>query len=155
MAKHYEEIKELLQKYGLENMVGVGASYEEIEACEKSLGLRFPISYRKFLKEFGWGYFGHLGVIVGLGSDIPKEWVQGVNILNVVQKGREGGLRIPKNIIPFYENGASDWYALACNNSEFEESPVVFIPHEESRVNWGSINKCADSFADWVFNKIG
>ena len=154
MAKRYSEIRDFLATKKLDRLCGNGASEEQIAACESELKLRFPPSYRLFLREFGWGYFGSLELIAGLGSDIPPEWERGANLLHVVDDERQGPLRIPKEVIPFCQNGAGDWYALDCCGSEGEESPVVFIAHEEAATGKVATSKCADSFADWVFVRL-
>jgi len=154
MPKQYSEIRDLLATKKLDGLCGKGASEGQISFCESELNLRLPPSYRLFLKEFGWGYFGALELIAGLGSDIPQEWERGANLLHVVNDERQGPLRIPKEVIPFCQNGAGDWYALDCCRGDGEESPVIFIAHEEAAIGKVSTNKCADSFADWVFVRL-
>jgi len=154
MAKKYDDIRDYLAATRFENLSGKGASEEEICICEGQLSLHFPPSYRIFLSEFGWGYFGSMELVAGLGVDIPKEWDRGANILHVVNDERQGPLRVPKEIIPFCQNGAGDWYALDFTHRESDEVPVVFISHEESVRGEFSASKCADSFADWVFARL-
>jgi hypothetical protein len=153
VTKQYAEIQCLLAANKLEGLAGKGASEDQVRACERDLNLRFPLSYRLFLREFGWGYFGSLELIAGLGSDIPKEWERGANVLHIVTDERQGPLHIKQGVIPFCQNGAGDWYALDDSKGD-GEWPVVFIAHEESVLGDVSANKCADSFADWIFAKL-
>ena len=154
MTRQYNEIRGLLATQKLDGLFGNGASEEQITDCEMKLNLRIPRSYRSFLKEFGWGYFGSLELIVGLGSDIPTEWEPGANLMNVVNDERQGPLHIPKEIVPFCQNGTGDWYALDCCQGDGEESPVVFIAHEQAATDGFVASKCADSFADWIFERL-
>lgn len=154
MTKRYNEIRELLATKKVDGLYGNGASEEQITVCERELHLRFPSSYRLFLKEFGWGYFGSLELIAGLGSDIPKEWERGADLRHVVNDEQHGPLCIPKDVIPFCQNGAGDWYALDCRHGDGEESPVVFVAHENVATGGFSANICADSFADWIFARL-
>ena len=153
MTKQYQEIRNLLATKKLDGLFGSGASEDQIRVCESDLNLRFPPSYRSFLKEYGWGAFGSVE-ICGLGTDIPKEWERGVSLMYVVNDERQGPLSIPINVIPFCQNGAGDWYALDCRCGEAEESPVVFVAHEEAVTGSFSANKCSDSFAEWIIEKL-
>lgn len=154
MGKQYSDIRDLLSTMKLDGLCGTGACEEEIHFCESRLDVRFPVSFRAFLAEYGWGYFGSLELIAGLGSDIPTEWQNGANLLRVVADERNGPLRFPNEVIPFSQNGAGDWYALDCYQSDTEESPVIVVSHEQSVSGVIARDKCADSFADWVFAKL-
>lgn len=154
MTKDFEQIRPLLQCSKLEGMSGNGASESLIHECEESLQVRFPKSYRLFLREFGWGYFGSLELIAGLGSDIPAEWERGANVLNVATDERRGPMSLPVDILPICQNGAGDWYALDCRSHPTDESPVVFISHEHSASSGFNPIRCADSFADWIFSNL-
>jgi hypothetical protein len=154
MTRKYSEIRDLLAKQKLDGLFGQGASEDQISDCESNLNVRLPPSYRQFLKEYGWGYFGSLELIAGLGVDIPEEWDRGANLLQVVNDERRGPLGMPEKVIPFCQNGAGDWYALDCSRSDNDESPVVFVSHEQAPNGACSANKCANSFADWIFAKL-
>ncbi len=131
-------------------MCGGGAAEDLIRECEASLNIRFPASYRSFLEEFGWGYFGSLELIAGLGRDIPEEWQRGANIVHVVTDERSGPLQCPLDIIPFCQSGAGDWYALDCRSRIEDESPVVVMSHERAAGDGWLPVRCADSFAHWI-----
>jgi hypothetical protein len=154
MVQQYREIRDILAKQRLDGLFGQGASEEQIRDCEEILNLRLPRSFRQFLEEYGWGYFGSLELIAGLGADIPKEWCRGANILQIVNDERRGPLQIPKTVIPFCQNGAGDWYALDCTNDDGDESPVVLIAHETVAASGFVAEKCADSFAEWILGKL-
>lgn len=154
MANKYDEIRDLLAMNKLPEVSGKGVSQEEIALAEITLGVRLPDSYRMFLKEHGWGDFGLPGLIAGLGSDIPQEWRPGINLLQVVGDERIGPSRFPIEIIPFCPNGAGDWYALDCSQSDGHEVPVVFVAHEEVATGGFAAERCADSFADWISSRL-
>lgn len=154
MYREFSEIRELLNTDKLDDLFGEGATEKEVADCEQQLGLRFPPSYRSFLREFGWGYFGSLELIAGLGPDIPPEWDRGANVLHVVIDERQGPLHIPKDVVSFCQNGAGDWYALDCSRINCEESPVVFIANEQVAAGKYVTTKCANSFGDWIFEKL-
>lgn len=153
MPKQYEDVRRLLATSKLDGLCGAGATEQDIREGERDLGVRLPVSYRKFLNEYGWGYFGPLELIVGLGSDIPEEWRRGADVRYVVADERNGPSQFPTEIIPFCQNGAGDWYALDCSERHGEEAPVVFVAHEAIPTILAR-EKCADSFADWIFVKL-
>ena len=154
MSKSYEDIRDMLLATRTEGLAGNGVLDTEIEKAECELGVEFPRSYKLFLKEFGWGYFGSLEVICGLGSDIPDEWEAGVSLLRVVPDERKGQLRFPGSLIPFCQNGAGDWYALDCSVVSENESPVVFVPHETIATEGFLAELSSDSFADWIHSNL-
>lgn len=153
MIKNYDDIRGLLAEKKLPNLSGRGASDEEITAAERWMGIRFPASFRSFLSEHGWGYFGSLELISGLGADIPKEWEAGANIVRVVTDERSGPLHFPLHIIPISQNGAGDWYALDCSRYIEHECPVVFINHE-TLVDGFKAEQKAQNFAEWIYSKL-
>ncbi len=150
MQKEYESIRELLLEKKLHDLSGHGVDKREIDIAERELGISFPRSYVMFLQEHGWGYFGHLEVICGLGDDIPEERRPGTDIRYVVRDERKGPLGFPNNIIPFYQNGAGDWYALDCSQSLDGEAPVIFVSHEKVSGQGFCSSNYATSFTDWI-----
>lgn len=154
MSKSYEDVRESLLVNRVEALFGKGVLDADIVKAESELNVDFPHSYKAFLKEYGWGYFGSLEVICGLGSDIPDEWEAGVSLLRVVPDERKGQLRMPPSLIPFCQNGAGDWYALDCSVDTNNESPVVFVPHETVATGSFVTEQSADSFADWIHSKL-
>ena len=153
MLKNYVDIQSLLFATKLDGLYGNGASEKFIHECEKKMNVSFPYSYKEFLREYGWGSFGPIE-ICGLGDDIPDEWKRGINILYIQEDEKQGPLRIPEKVIPFHPNGAGDLYALDCRKSNQDESPVIFISHEEAALVGFNYSICANSFADWVFEKL-
>jgi len=66
MILSYEDIRPVLAMTKQPGLSGNGASDDAIQRAEAELGICFPVSYRRFLKEHGWGHFGSLGLIAGL-----------------------------------------------------------------------------------------
>lgn len=151
MTTSFAQVRPLLRARKIDGMCGTGASEDLIRDCEKTLNIRFPDSYRCFLNDFGWGYFGSLELIAGLGTDIPPEWERGANVLNVVTDERRGRMRFPMDVIPICQNGAGDWYALDCRSRLDDECPVVFISHEQAASAGFQPIARAESFAEWIF----
>ncbi len=154
MPKQFDEIRELLIAERLEGLSGQGVSEGEMADAERQLGVVLPPSYTMFLKEHGWGYFGSLELICGLGSDIPTEWEAGANLLRVVADERQGPICFPHDTIPICQNGAGDWYAIDCSQNNEGESPVVFVAHEEVATMGFRAEPCKESFADWIHFKL-
>lgn len=154
MSKSYDDVRETLRANRIDGLSGKGVSDADIVNAERELGVNLPRSYKLFLNEYGWGYFGSLEVICGLGSDIPEEWEAGASLLRVVPDERAGQLRFPDNLIPFCQNGAGDWYALDCSVEVDDESPVVFVPHETIAAQGFFTEPASDSFADWIHSKL-
>lgn len=154
MAMRLADIQRLVTAKKLEGLHGAGASEDEIADCEALLGIVLPASYREFLQIYGWGYFGSLELIAGLGSDIPSEWAAGACLTNVVIHERSGPLRMPKDLIPFAQNGAGDWYAVESAVQRGGEAPVYFVSHEAAASNADSRVRSAESFAQWLFERL-
>lgn len=150
MTIRFVDIEDLLARNQCDGLSGKGASEEEISRCEQELEQRLPESYRQFLRRYGWGYFGDLGLIRGLGADIPVEWLPGTELTRVALDERNGPLCLPVNLVPFNENGAGDWYALDLRQLNGEEAAVVFVSHEHSTAGNVSGERVAESFAEWV-----
>ena len=154
MVKTYADVRELLTTKKFPELTGRGVSNEMIDEAEHLLGVRLPLSYRGFLLEYGWGYFGSLELIIGLGSDIPKEWEAGANIVKVTSDERNNSVSWPIYIIPICQNGAGDWYALDCSFINENESPVVFVGHERNATDGFNYDLYSKNFAEWIYLKL-
>lgn len=154
MGVDWNDLRPVLHHTKLEGLHGAGAPEPLIREAEAALQVRFPDSYRRFLGEFGWGYFGALELIAGLGGDIPTAQARGTNVVHVTLDERQGPLRLPATVIPFYGNGAGDWYALDCRLRHAGESPVVLVAHERAISTGWNPEPSAASFADWVLRGL-
>jgi hypothetical protein len=80
-----EKIKKMIEEYGEERDFFGGASDEDISNAEEMLGLKFPQSYREFLKEYGSG--GICGVeILGVQGNL------GASVVKATERWRNIGL---------------------------------------------------------------
>jgi hypothetical protein len=147
-------VRSLLTETKQADLSGKGASDDEIQGAETQLGVRFPDSYRMFLKEHGWGHFGSLGLIAGLGSDIPAEWKPGVDIVQITTQEREGPLPLPDCLLPFYTNGAGDWYAMDCSRLKDGQAPIVFISHEKAALGEDAQEDVSGDFSGWLLERL-
>lgn len=154
MAKSYESVAELFALKKRDGLYGNGASDDDIARAEQALNLTFPPSYRNFLRDYGWGYFGHLEVICGLGADIPEEWSPGIDLLKIVPTERQGVLALSDHFLPFCQNGAGDWYALNCLNTSDAYGNVLFLSHEATAESGLQPETVAAGFSDWFYDQI-
>lgn len=77
----------MIEEYGEERDFFGGASEEDIRNAEEMLGLKFPQSYREFLKEYGSG--GICGVeILGVQGNL------GASVVKATERWRNIGLDI-------------------------------------------------------------
>lgn len=82
-----EKIIKMIEEYGEERDFFGGASEEDIRNAEEMLGLKFPQSYREFLKEYGSG--GICGVeILGVQGNL------GASVVKATERWRNIGLDI-------------------------------------------------------------
>jgi hypothetical protein len=154
MTPSYDDIRPVLAMTKQTELSGKGASDDAIQRAEAELGIRFPVSYKMFLKEHGWGHFGSLGLIVGLGSDIPAGWEPGIDVVKVTTQEREGPLSLPNHLLPFYTNGAGDWYAMDCSRLKDGEAPVVLISHEKVALGEDAQEDVSGAFSSWIAERL-
>ena len=100
-----------------------GASEAKIDSAERALGVRFPLTFRSFLRELGCG-----GVdseeFIGLG---------GPPYLDIVESTR--GLRerpdgFPTTLLPLRRDGFGNLDCLEIGSGKEDECPVVEWSHE-------------------------
>lgn len=131
-----------------EREFGQGASYEEIQQAQQQLGVRFPLSYVSFLKEFGWGGIGYWELF-GLGSDVP------IHLNLIIQTRSEREEMQPKlaaHLIPIMNNGAGDLYCLNSKKMREGECPVVFWDHEAGSDQ--EPDEDAENFLFWLSERL-
>ncbi len=91
-----EKIIKMIEEYGEERDFFGGASEEDIRNAEEILGLKFPQSYRAFLKEYGSG--GICGVeILGIEGNL------GASVVKATERWRKLGL--DKKLIVIEDSG--------------------------------------------------
>ena len=126
-----------------ENSTGAGADEESIAACEAELGVRFPRSYRCFLRTFSYAnwpvyiYGVAEGVIPGL-----------LVVSNTHFERSEAEPSLPAHLIPISPDGWGNHYCLDTAHPEGDECPVVFWDHEAGEEQ--TPERTDASFAAWL-----
>ena len=114
-----------------EKYLGQGCSLETIHHAEAFLNIKFPTTYKKFLKRYGYGGVGSLE-IYGLtkeeifeGQEIP--FYASPNIMwTVLQYHRD--FKHPLHLLIIYELGEGTKYCLDLSQMKSDECPVVVWP---------------------------
>ena len=142
-----KSIAEALYKYVKNGKIkcGIGVEESTIELAEHTMEVTFPDDLKQYLKAYGWITFGNIELF-GLGENIPLH-------LNLVQNYKEETTQgdLPKDLIPFHNNGAGD---LTCvrsvkENNSRSESKVVVYWHEDS-----AIEEQKEIFLSWIVDRI-
>lgn len=107
---------------------GNGASKAEIAKAERSLGVKFPRSYVRFLREVGWCEADGFTVL-GLGKRIPAL----ANMPKVARLERTGWRELAgteQRLVPVVPDGRGGHYCLDTAHMSRGECPVVLVDHE-------------------------
>src|SRR5262249_31585226 len=104
----------------------------DIAAAEQELGVRFPTSYRIFLKHFGAAWLRPPIEVAGLGSFRHTDPAQPLwlNVLDVTASMRRYAYTssIPRQYIPFSDDGGDYQFYLDTGSIDAcGESPVVVL----------------------------
>ena len=127
--------------------VGIGASEQEVNEAETSLGVRFPSYFRAYLLEFGVLSVAHRE-FYGLGAGVPTYLHL---VIETLAERHQFRPYIPKHLIPVENNGGGDHYCIDLS-AELEDPPVVFWNHtqDESQVAQPE----AECFSSWLLECI-
>lgn len=141
MAK-VDEMEELCAKG---QFVGP-ASESAIREAEKSLGVVFPSSYRRFLMKFGAALgegFESAGLFEQTGDAEPPQWTHVVN--QTLRLRRASHHQLPLGLIAVSGDGEDHVYYIDTSRRRADgESPVVAIGPSADNV------VIAESFSDFV-----
>ena len=92
------------------------ATEAQLQDAETEIGVSFPEEYRRFLKEYGGGFFAFAKIYsVQPGSD-----------LHVLAINRRAGL-IGSGLLAFSDNGVGDLYGFKVGGGD---SSIWFLDHE-------------------------
>jgi cell wall assembly regulator SMI1 len=127
---------------------GSGATDSEISNAESLLGVRFPESYRSFLRRIGWGRFSHQE-LYGLGSDTPAYLEL---IKNTLVERDTMGPPMPSQLVPVMNDGAGNHFCLDSTTVVDGECPVVFWDHEQGFNQ--TPQTVAQSFDKWMVDLL-
>lgn len=122
----YEIAKELIMNSSkFSNFQG---SKEETLICaaEEYLAIKFPPTYRTFLKEFGAGGLGSFEIYGLVNDNFINSGIP--DVVWLTAKWRKE-LRLPDHLIPVYGLGDGEYYCLDLKASNGAEAKVVaFVP---------------------------
>ena len=100
----------------------VGARDEElVRAAEAALGVRFPPSYRRFLRELGAGSFGGQEIYGVIHADFENSGIPDA-VWNTFSLRNDGD--IPPDLVAIYATGDGE---QLCVQSGSSETPILAI----------------------------
>jgi hypothetical protein len=128
----YERAAALIRAHAAEaDFVGPRPA-ELVAAAEARLGLTFPESYRRFLREFGAGAIGSVEVYGVINADFDHSATPDA-IWDTL--GLRAMFNLPTNLIPIHDLGDGDTYFLDCAVPGAEGPVIVYhpglAPHEQ------------------------
>lgn len=127
-----------------QTIVGKGCTESQICRTENALGVQIIGSYREFLRDYGWAEF-YCENIFGLGDDIAI----GHDLVDTTNWERtEALLKLPKNLIPFNNDGMGNLYCINTEEIVNDEPIVVIWDHELCQQQIPAF--CSSSFAEWL-----
>jgi len=125
--------------------LGTGATNEEIIDAERQLGVTLPESYRRFLREFGWGEVGHCDLF-GLGAGVPGH----LELVEMVESERTDYMPLtPEHLVPIMNDGGGNLYCLDTARITGGDCPVVIHDHELDE-----IDDVAETFLAWLAEEL-
>jgi cell wall assembly regulator SMI1 len=143
----FKKLREELHRHA-RTIFDQGASDTDIKDAERTLGVVLSLSYRHFLRDFGWGSVAHFEIF-GLGSEVPHY----LDLINMTQRERtEMEPAIPKYLVPLMNDGAGNHYCLDTSQMKKDECPVVFWDHELGRNQRPAL--VAPSFDLWLLELL-
>lgn len=141
-ANHARISRQLRQHPEFEH--GAGADEATIRQAEARLGVKFPAAYRRFLSDFGWGFFADFE-ICGLGTDVPA-WM---DVVKVTQMERGNGiLALPPHLLPIHAEGDGDQLCIDLRGPAGGVAPVVFWDHTAGSGQTPTV--VAGDFLNWL-----
>lgn len=141
----FEDVAEVLRAHP-QGDLGEGATDDEISRAETDLGVVFPESYRRFLRDFGWaGVSGHFELF-GLGPGVPRH----LYVVGMTRSERSDFMPpTPHHLIPVLNDGGGNLYCLDTARDNGEDCPVVRQDHES-----GELSEVSSSFISWLAEEI-
>jgi cell wall assembly regulator SMI1 len=144
---NFESVKDRLEAFP-DHEFGRGAQPEEIRGAEQLLQVRFPASYRSFLREFGWGGVEDIELF-GLGGDVPPH----LDLVRMTESEREEMRpRLARYLIPIMNDGGGNLYCLDASEPFREEYPVVLWDHEAGDSQ--QPDEIAADFSSWFSEQL-
>ena len=127
-------------------------SEDLVRQAEDTLNCKFPLSYKSFLSQYGYGGVDSFDVDGVTSHIVPGDEIQGGVVWNVLQRRKKFGLC--DHIIPLSEIGDGSYYALDLSQMNAEnECPVVIWPlngYEDTPV----LEVVAKDFGEFFLNMV-
>lgn len=122
MSKITDQIDRILKKYEREGFFAGGASPEEIQEAQESLGIVFPEDYRHFLAGYGAGNFGECeiyGILPGKDTHAVPNGIWATQYLRETY-------HMPKPYVAVSFDGAGGYYCVDTSRQDSSRlCPVV------------------------------
>jgi hypothetical protein len=122
----YEEALRLLQSY-LDRSTFKPQPPERVERAERTLGVRFPPTYRRFLHELGAGGIGSEEIYGVFSDDFESTGSPGA-VGYTLQLRREGRIADDRVVVYGLGDGSNDALATGRAGPDGEAPIVGFIP---------------------------
>jgi antitoxin YobK len=124
----YEKARLLINDH-LEKADFVGSRSDAlIQMAEDALGVTFPATYRKFVKDFGAGGFGFAELYGVVREDFENSGVPDVVWYTMFARKKWG---LPSNLLPVYDLGDGELYCIETEQVQernYEGQVVTYSP---------------------------
>ena len=140
---NYIKAKEILDMDAVDFTGAV--TIEEIQKAEQKLNVKFPESYKAFLKDFGAGDVGG-EVIFGIVNNERED--EDIDMVKITRMEHE--YKMPKHMVVIYYDESND--SLCCldtSKMNNNECPVVSVPND-----YEDIEIVADSFGEFLYEMV-
>ena len=151
------ELEEVVKPHGTRRtQLGEPIAEAEIQSAERTLGVRFPVSFRTFLLRWGGGLVLDLE-IYGIPSEATRisrfsgDSTTGSNleddnfVFSILRANQRRDRRVPRHLIQFTSDGADTYFYLDVSRMDSaNECPAVVLASD------GSVHTFATSFLDFL-----
>jgi antitoxin YobK len=147
MSKISEEIKKLLVDYPDDVDISGAVDDSCIASAEKYLNVKFPPSYKEFLREFGT--LGMPNEIYGItGSDFQNSGIPNGIWYTAIQRK---DISLPHNLILVREDDGVACYCIDTSKTdEHSESPIIVWDVPSSKI----VMQKGNNFSEFLLNCI-
>lgn len=154
MMSNYKKAKEIiLEKEDLSDYIK-NVSYELIEKAEKYLDIKFPNTYKRYLKDFGTLTFGATEIYGIINEDFINSSVPDAIWLTMKKRG---DFNLPEQFIQIYSVGEGTEFFLDTSKMKNNECPVVsmYVPNFlEDKFSEGLLTIEYNNFGDFLLDII-
>lgn len=146
---HLKKAFELIEEYKTHGLFGGEKEESLISQAEHILGIKFPPTYRTFLKRYGYGGLEGQQIYGVIDENFYKPGVPN-GVWLVLDEREKFGL--PENFIIFESTGDGYWYALDSSKPNTEgEYPVVIYGFGEDGKQHEKVN---EDFGEFLLEQV-